>query len=443
MKSAGVRGWIASWRVKLARVVDTVMRSTFDLIVFPGQLTRLRAVLIGYAIVLGLSLWLTAGLPGLALLSRGALDDKHPLPDLLQKLASAYTPILVDIGVVIVLGLVFMYRYAVTFRASVKRFQARAFERLSSHVEHPPVVIPFPAGERVWVDLGGPHFAFDAALACTLQVSALSSDRLFHAVQGALDFAKLTLQSASREEAGLVLQLGTCAFRDLNVVHYWAFVPLSVESTDETNQRPRCMFDMLAPSQKRWAAGLNEVVCARAVESQPASFAPNPLGVSVLLRVNVRGSRRWLMRRRAGNVAADEGKYCAAVAGLIDVYPEFPGQARLEARALIRQEYEDEVEAILAEGMDASLGFHRIEFRPLGLVFPAEFNYQPELYFLADVQIGEPGAGPSLGAGQPAGLVSAAHAHEVHEIADLQAVRKHIRGRDLLAIEAFGLAPGP
>lgn len=422
------------------------MRSTFELIVFPGQLTRLRAVLIGYAIVLLLSLWMTAGLPGLALLVpevASPTSTAATVADILQKLTSAYTPILVDIGVVIVLGLVFMYRYAVTYRASVRRFQAQAFERLASHVEHPPVVIPFRDGETVWVELGGPHFEYDPALACTVEVSALSSERLFHAVQGALDFAKLSLRGASRDATGLVLQLGSCAFRDLNIAHYWAFVPLSVESTDETNRRPRCMFDLLAPAQKRWTAALGEVVHGRAQASRLPAFAPNPLGISVLLRVNVRGSVRWLMRRRAASVAADEGMYCAAVAGLIDVYPEFPGQARLDARALIRQEYADEVEAILAEGMDSAFGFHRLEFRPLGLVFPAEFNYQPELYFLADVQLGAPGTGPMLEDGQPAGLVAAAYRHEVHEIADLQAARAGIRGRDLAAIEAFGLAPRP
>ena len=298
MKKQARPGWFAAWKVKLSRVSDAVMRSTFELIVFPGQLTRLRAVLIGYAVVLLVSLWLTAGLPGLATLTRGAATDKDPLVDILQKLASAYTPILVDIGIVIILGLVFMYRYAVTYRASVKRFQARAFERLASQVEHPPVVIPFRAGERIWVDLGGSHFGFDAALACTVQVSALSSDRLFHAVQGALDFAKLSLQGVSRDAAGLVLHLGSCAFRDLNIAHYWAFVPLSVESTDETNKRPRCMFDLLSPSQKRWSAALGEVVRGtQAATSRLPSFAPNPLGISVLLRVNVRGSIRWLMRR--------------------------------------------------------------------------------------------------------------------------------------------------
>lgn len=440
MKKRARPGWFAAWKVKLSRVSDAVMRSTFELIVFPGQLTRLRAVLIGYAVVLLMSLWLTAGLPGLAALTRGAVTDRDPLIDILQKLASAYTPILVDIGIVIMLGLVFMYRYAVTYRASVKRFQERAFEKLASQVDHPPVVIPFRAGERIWVDLGGSHFGFDAALACTVQVSALSSDRLFHAVQGALDFAKLSLQGVSRDAAGLVLHLGSCAFRDLNIAHYWAFVPLSVESTDETNKRPRCMFDLLSPSQKRWCAALGEVVRGTQATSRLPSFAPNPLGISVLLRVNVRGSIRWLMRRRADSVAADEGMYCAAVAGLIDVYPDFPGQARLEAQALIRQEYADEVEAILAEGMEGALGFHRIEFRPLGLVFPAEFNYQPELYFLAEVQLGTPDCGPPLPAGEPAGLVAAPHVGDVHEIVDILSVRKQIRGRDLVAIEAFGLA---
>jgi hypothetical protein len=259
-------------------------------------------------------------------------------------------------------------------------------------------------------------------------------------VQGALDFAKLSLQGASRDTDGLVLQLGSCAFRDLNVAHYWAFVPLSVESTDETNRRPRCMFDLLAPSQKAWTAALGEVVRGLSASSRAPSFAPNPLGVSVLLRVNVRGSIRWLMRRRADSVAADAGMYCAAVAGLIDVYPDFPGAARLGAQALIRQEYADEVEAILAEGMDDLFGFQRIEFMPLGLVFPAEFNYQPELYFLAEVRLGAPDSGAPPQAGERAGLVAAPHVGDVHEIDDILAVRDQIRRRDLVAIEAFGLA---
>ncbi|MFT3957155.1 MAG: hypothetical protein QM722_23075 [Piscinibacter sp.] len=458
MKQKGkFRAWLEQRRTMWARAADTVMRSTFELIVFPGQLTRLRAVLIGYALLLALSVWLTAGLPGFAApppppasaaatsappASAPAAPEAISIPDILQKVASAYTPILIDIGIVVLLALLFVYRYAVTFRASVKQLQAKAFERLDIHVSHPPIVVPLRDGEAIMVETGSPHFAFDPALACTLQVSAITSDRLFQAVQGSLDFAKLTLAGVSREANGLVLQLGSCAYRDHNVAHNWAFVPLSLESTNETDRKPHCMFDLLGQSQRRWIEAIAEVVAGRAgalPDGTPPSFAPNTLGITAMVRVNVRGSVRWLMRRRGDAVAADEAQYCAAVAGLIDVYPDFPGRARLDARALLRQEYKDEVLDVLAEGMEAVFAFERVDFRPLGLVFPADANYQPELYFLADVRLGEPGAGVPLGDGEAAGMVAAKYAGEVHEVPDLDAIRDRIRSRDLIAIKAFGL----
>jgi hypothetical protein len=234
----------------------------------------------------------------------------------------------------------------------------------------------------------------------------------------------------------LELVLGSASYRDLNLAHYWAFVPLAAESTDETNHRPKCLFDLLAPAQQEFIGSVRQVL-AGGLEQSVAPLAPCPLGVSMFIRIRVGESACWLMRRRSQHVAAHPGKLCVAVAGLIDVFPDFAGPERtIDLAALVRQEYEDEVLKILADDIKAQMVIDRLSVLPLGMVFSVETNFQPELYLTVEVQLDAQLRPAPVDAGHPLGLVAAAYRGEVLEFSSLTAIGVE----DLRPVDAAAIA---
>lgn len=379
--------------VKLRRTLDTVMRTVFGLALYKQQLRPLFwFAFASYGAVVALSMWAASGWARPCFLPDTDCGTGHTA-SAATELARAYSPVLLDVGVVALLALVALSAYRVGFGHAAQRYKADRLRRAIEVEGHQAIAIAFDPSVPLHARIVDQHFEFAPALQCTIDASALHSQILFQSTQGGFDLAKLTLLDVVRDESGQVqLQLGSCAFRDLNLAHYWAFVPIASESSDENDQRQKCLFDLLAPTQRAtalaWLHG-GQTTSAALERSVPRAFAPNPLGVSVLIEVRAGSQKWWLMRERSGHVSADPKVYCAAVAGLIDVFPDFAYGGETAASELLRQEYGDELFKLIHPAHQRAFQFDHLALRPLGLLADPESNYQPELYFHAVVLLDE------------------------------------------------------
>ena len=377
---------IAHFTRDARRLVDAALRAAFGLALYKRQFgwRAWITVTLYFAFVLA-AMWLAADRPTPALLSSVSLSSEATLKAL-QELAKSYSPVFFDVAIVVGLGVLFLGAYRSGFRSAADFYKRQQLKEASCN-GFEPVVVPIEADCEIRVALKDDHFAFPPVLACTIAASSLSSGVLFQSTQGGFDLAKLTLVSVLREAGALHLELGTCSFRDLNIAHYWAFVPVASESSDETDQRQKSLFDLIGSAQRDRALHIAESVQGRFCGFAPPALAPNPLGVSVFLRVRIDGRAWWLMRLRKSPVAADKLTLCAAVAGLVDVLPEFAARGPGSARALIHQECHDEVVRLIRPNYQDYFDPASLPLRPLGFVFDVDGNYQPELYFCADIDL--------------------------------------------------------
>lgn len=424
--------------VALRRVADATLRATFGLAIYKRQLKAVVwIVCLLYLCLLLVLMWLSAGRP-VPFFASGHVFSWESSFDALAELARTYSSIFWDLAIVAVIGMLFLGAYRHGFGHAMKAYRDERIREIETSDNYPTVSIPLPSNIRVFAKLNERHFQFPHALQCTLDASVISSDTLFQSMQGGFDLSKLTLLSVKIDDEQLCLELGTCSFRDLNAAHYWAFFPIATESTDETDQRQKCLFDLTAPAQLNFALHLRDSIQGVAGKA-PKVLAPNPLGLSVLLRVQLDRGDQWLMRERTGHVAADRRSFCAAVAGLVDVYPDFGTLSEVTSAQLVRQEFNDEVTRLISPALRHRFSVDSMSLVPLGLVLAPESNYQPELYFLATVDLRRRAGEPDLKVDRVSDLLTSEHSKkgEIQLIDDVRLIWPRLRPRDRMAIERF------
>lgn len=406
------------------RAIDTAMRAAFGLAIYRPQIWLLRMAAAAYIVGVALLMWVAAGMPS-SCVSALADCSWSETRNALIELTRAFGAIFLEVVIVVLIGIIALWLYRSGFNGADEFSVAERYKKeYPRSDEDRDISIAFAPSSEVEALLKQDHFAFSPALTCTIDASALNSTVLFQSTQGGFDVAKLRLIGVRKSGNTIALDLGSAAFRDHNLAHTWAFVPLANESTNETDKRLPCLYGLLSQSQREVAYEIQRVVSENG-RTRLRSFAPNALGVSVFLRGWSGSDAVWLMRLRSNEVSGDRNIYCAAVAGLIDVFPEFASRRSATALDLIRQEYNDEVCELIREEYKVAFGSDRLELRPLGLVFTYESNYQPELYFLADIRLPSGSHSNWLGQG------------DLHIVENLRTARSPIRARDVAALKAF------
>lgn len=439
--------FIETLLVALHRVIDTGLRTVFGVTVYKHQIKKVTLLVLAiYAAWTALLMWLSAGRPRIPILKPTDASLPETL-DALSELSKSYSPIFFDLALIVTLGILSLVAYRHGFLYAVKKYKRDRLAEIKRRKEFNDQTIAFPEDTELRFEhADNSHFEFPPPLKCTIDSSALNSDAIFQSTQGGFDLAKLTLIDVKFEKPNIVqLKLGTTSFRDANLSHYWSFVPIASESTDETESRKKSIFDLTAKSQILFVTHLQNQTnqhsndCTNSTPNTPKICISNMLGISAFVRLNCSDGTLWLMRERSGHVAADQRAYCASVAGTIDVYPDFAHHTSsqtnaLHSKQLLAQEYEDEVEKLLSNSCKPYFNLDTVKITPLGLIFTIESNFQPELYYSIDASINcltcEVDSNYLL-----TGVAS--KKGELHIIKDISSIFSKLRDRDKIAINTF------